>query len=502
MFQFLQPIALLAIAGIIIPVIIHLWNVKQGKILKVGSISLLQQSDRQQARSLKLKDLLLLLLRCLLIVLLAMLLAKPNYKKQLTVASEKGWILAPANEVKTAYKTYKPLFDSLTNAGFQFHYFKEGFPQEKLASALAVLDNTPDSSTNYWQLLKVLNLEVPAELPVYLFTGNCLNNFVGNRPSISMNLTWKTFAATDSFSTFVTDAYRAASGNIRVALARSNPAATVLSFQDFSLQNPAANFALKRNNGVSVSYRDSLGNSSTTAVDTATLNIVIFADNYLNDANYLKAAINAIREFGQYRIKLTVVKNVSEIPAKHDWLFWLSEQPVPAAHLSENVFVYEKGKQQANRSWITFNNENGAAGEPIELTQYIQNNTAATSNLQTLWADGYGNPLLSVNGETNKVYHFFSHFNPSWSGLVWSREFPALLHRLLFNNYQTSVYPLDKRMIDANQFQPGLSNSSRTGEEKFVETIDLANLFWLLAFIVFCMERFFSLSVKKEVANG
>ena len=66
MLQLLNPIWLFAIGGIVIPLIIHLWNIKKGKTLKVGSISLLGESSRQSAKSLKLIDLLLLFLRCLL----------------------------------------------------------------------------------------------------------------------------------------------------------------------------------------------------------------------------------------------------------------------------------------------------------------------------------------------------------------------------------------------------------------------------------------------------
>jgi len=70
-----------AAAGIIIPGIIHFWNRKQSKILKIGSISLLTQSYKQQAKSLQLQQRLLLLLRCLLILLIALLLSHPVWEE-------------------------------------------------------------------------------------------------------------------------------------------------------------------------------------------------------------------------------------------------------------------------------------------------------------------------------------------------------------------------------------------------------------------------------------
>ena len=90
MLQFIQSIWLWAAAAIIIPVIIHLWNVKQGKTLKVGSIALFTESAELHASSVKLSQLLLLLLRCLILMVLAMLLAKPFYVRRLIAQKEKG----------------------------------------------------------------------------------------------------------------------------------------------------------------------------------------------------------------------------------------------------------------------------------------------------------------------------------------------------------------------------------------------------------------------------
>ena len=104
MLQVLNPIWLFAIGGIIIPLIIHLWNVKKGKTLKVGSISLLGESSRQSAKSLKLIDLLLLLLRCLLLIILAIILAKPLWNSINTEKTKSAWILIEEENSKEIYK--------------------------------------------------------------------------------------------------------------------------------------------------------------------------------------------------------------------------------------------------------------------------------------------------------------------------------------------------------------------------------------------------------------
>jgi hypothetical protein len=506
LFQFLEPISLFASAGIIIPIIIHLWNVRQGKILKVGSIALLQESDRQQARSIKLKDLLLLLLRCLLIILLAILLAKPQYQKSLTIQAEKGWIVVPKTELETAYKNYKPLIDSLTSAGYQFHYFEKGFAKEQLAQALQSANVITDTlATPYWQTLKALDKEVPAELPVYLFTSKELKRFTDNRPSVYMNLVWKTFAVEESVSSFLSDAYLSSAGPARVALAVSKPSATIQTFTDIFLQQLPPNFAVRQDEHTLFSYKDSLANKSEVELDTTILSVVIFTDRFANDANYLRAAINAIREFGKYRIKLSMVKNVADIPNECDWLFWLSEQAFSPQAPGKNVFLYEKGKEERGHSWLTITGKSIEEDNGIETMRFVRN-AALQNSLRALWMDGFGNTMLSVDNIDEQrgkhVYHFYSRFNPMWNELVWSSHFPALMHELFYGKAENAVNVLDKRVIDANQLQPDFSNSERAQKDKFIQRIDLSKLFWLFAFLVFCVERFVALKTKKEVISG
>src|SRR5476651_1205398 len=101
-----SPIWLFALAAIGIPVIIHLWNIRQGKTLKVGSIALFTQSSPKSSRSFKLMDVLLLLLRCLLLILLAILLAMPLWQQHLQNTKAKGWLLIPKEHLTQAYQHF------------------------------------------------------------------------------------------------------------------------------------------------------------------------------------------------------------------------------------------------------------------------------------------------------------------------------------------------------------------------------------------------------------
>jgi hypothetical protein len=83
--------------------------------------------------SLRFTELFLLLLRCLLIMLLALLLAQPYW---LNAGSGKGWILMEKKDVQQAYTHFKPVTDSLLQAGYEFHLLEEGFEKKDIQSVL------------------------------------------------------------------------------------------------------------------------------------------------------------------------------------------------------------------------------------------------------------------------------------------------------------------------------------------------------------------------------
>src|ERR1700744_1358910 len=183
---FLHPIWLLALAAISIPVAIHLWNIRPGKTLKVGSISLINASS-QNSRSFRLHDLLLLLLRCLLLALVAIVLVLPFLQRQLNSSKIKGWVLIPRENLKESYQKFKPEIDSLTKAGYEFHYFDKDFQKAVLNDVLADSKNLKaDSvkSASYWSLVQQLDGQIPSSLPLYLFTPNGISYFNGEKPKV------------------------------------------------------------------------------------------------------------------------------------------------------------------------------------------------------------------------------------------------------------------------------------------------------------------------------
>lgn len=69
--NFTQPLFLWTLAGAFIPIAIHLLSRKEGKVVKVGSLRHMEESNTSRFKSIRLNETLLLLARCLMITWLA-----------------------------------------------------------------------------------------------------------------------------------------------------------------------------------------------------------------------------------------------------------------------------------------------------------------------------------------------------------------------------------------------------------------------------------------------
>ncbi|GAA4398494.1 hypothetical protein GCM10023187_09210 [Nibrella viscosa] len=75
--EFLEPLLLWGGLAVTIPVVIHFWHQKRGKVITWAATQWLTEKNQQQHRGIQLENLPLLLLRCLLVLFLAFLLSGP-----------------------------------------------------------------------------------------------------------------------------------------------------------------------------------------------------------------------------------------------------------------------------------------------------------------------------------------------------------------------------------------------------------------------------------------
>ncbi len=497
MFQLINPLWLFAIGGISIPLIIHLWNIKKGKTLKIGSISLLGESSRQSARSLKLIDLLLLFLRCLLLIIVALILAGPLWNSKINTSANKGWILIEKQNLTETSSQFKAEIDSLSKLGYEFHFFEPGFQYAKLEDALN--ENKSEIGSEqllpYWSLIKLLEDEIPENTQVFLFTPNLLNRLGTERPLVTHPIQWKTYTPSDSTATWIENAWFNESDSVNVTIATSSPNKTTFktiaidpasrnSPFEFNIQNAKASLKFKNKKQ---------GDSLPVTIDTATIRIAIYTDKFKNDASYLRAAFSAIKKYTYRKIKLTEYSTIN-IPSGQNIIFWLSETAIPPGIVPLNLFFkYEKGNIEDINSQLSLSPSMSSI-EKEDIKLFKRN--AYPENLAgglPVWEDGFGKPVLDLQMENKlSVFHFYSRFNPDWNELVWSNDFAkALIPIIIPDQHSSEIHPSDKRIVRQDQIVPNFIKESDTYGVKNQESQkSLENQFWLALISIFVLERY------------
>jgi hypothetical protein len=508
LFQFLNPIWLFAAAAIIIPVAIHLWNIRPGKVLKVGSISLIAAASRKSSRSFKLLDVLLFIIRSLLLVVLALLLAIPLWQKKLQSTKVKGWVLLPKENLYQSYSKFKPHIDSLINTGYEFHYFNQGFAKSDLKQILAhpkdSIISLNANPVNYWGLINQLDTIVTPTLPLYVFTPNQSGYFTGQKPEVALNLHWQTYLPADSTSTWIQSAWFNSTNIVKITQGSSKPSGTIYSFATVKTgDQPNSAYSVNVNDGqATVSLKT--GNQQPVTIDTTLLKIAIYTDNNVNDAEYLKAALQAVIQFTQRKIVIKQYADVNAIPIDQQWVFWLSEKPITSKLLqqSHNIFRYQKGKVNNSDSWVSNNTvftTSQQQGQKIAVYKLLN---AAPADYNTVWRDGFGHPVLNVQKQGQKnIYNFYSRFDPSWNDLVWSNEFPAWIMTLLIKDEPIPV-KYDKRVLDQQQIMPVIINQTHNAIVKTIGFNNLSHYFWLILVLLFLAERWLATKTQNAVTNG
>ena len=412
-------------AGIVVPVAVHFWNDRRGKVLRIGSIVFLEGASQQMAWSRRLSQWWLLLVRCGLVMALALLLAGPYWVRR--DSGKKGWVLVDS----TAMTFYGGRVDSLVKAGWERHVLE---------------------GADYWRAFRGADRMAPGGMEFYIFSSGLAGRFVGGRPVTNRMVHWEICAPKDSVYQWTEKAWSVTTDSARVVTGVSRGTGSIFQFETVEMK-----------------------------ADTGVLYYTIYTDDvYKQDGRYLAAALRAVQEFTHRRLR----------PGPGGWLFWLSSKPLPVGTGFSAIWQYGVGKEKKVDTWM----------EGVGLNKEI---AGPEDGGEVVWKDGYGRGVLVRDSST---FHFYSRLDPDWGGLVWSRQFPVLLARMLFG----SVGPgeRDLRMIDAAQVAPVFRAGRVESAGGFLGTeiegvkdpgasmgtgvIDLGPASWILIFLLFTLERWLS----------
>jgi hypothetical protein len=287
MIQFAQPIFLWALTALAIPIGIHLLSRKEGQVLKMGSLRHLRETSTQQFKGIKLNEILLLALRCLLIILFVGMLAGFHWKDK----GAKRWVLVEHGlENQQQVKT---IADSLMNDGYEWRWLQSGFPLREQAST---------GEVNYWKLISEFKNENLANAIV--FSRSNIKNFNGARPNVPAEISWISISSDPNQFVLQTlkkgDQYLIREGH-------STFDKTYFETQQTNTLPDSLEVSEQRKITISITHDDA----------------------HAQDLQIIKAALKAIEQTVPVQLLINEIASTQH-SASADWIIWLSDSNMPA----------------------------------------------------------------------------------------------------------------------------------------------------------------------------
>ncbi|WP_181306724.1 BatA domain-containing protein [Rufibacter sp. XAAS-G3-1] len=500
MFQFLNPAWWWAAASVAVPIAIHLWNKRPPRTVLVGSIRWLQPSESRKLSRLRLTQPWLLLLRCLLLVLLAVVLASPFWKHQVPAVPGKHAYLHP----ELLHSRYLPdiaaTVDSLALKGWQVHRLQPGFPKLPLNVETSIqnfqADRLPADTTNAWAMLRVLNRSLPANAQAWLFTTNLLRHHRGELPTMRPGITWVPVSVPQT-NTWLQEAYYTTSGQLLLRFGQSD--GQNVTFSERRVPKPVAGQTISVPDAPAVRFTSHAAADSLTLLDGARNSLpldkqplrvlVRFSKLRQADVRYLRAALQTALDYKGIAYKLISSAETQPLPASApSWVFWLTDELLapflarfPEKRLKTLQDAPTGDRIQKTESWLQI----PGISQPVPLHQRTSAPEKVTADI--LWQDGVGNPMLTQEQDSLQThYRFYSRFHPTWNDLSNNGHFPELLLRLLFPEETFWRTRFDTRTLLQEMEQPrAFTGSISENSPKTEEMLDLKP--WLVALLAFLL---------------
>ncbi|HEU5291620.1 MAG TPA: BatA domain-containing protein [Cyclobacteriaceae bacterium] len=305
-----NPIWLWALAGLSIPISIHLLSRKEGQIIRIGSLRHLQETNTQQFKGIRLNEVVLLALRCSLIVLFVLMMSGLSFEKE--KAAETKWLLIEKGLERLP--EVQAQLDTFQHHGYEVRWLSAGFPLFD-DSALVVVHN------RYWGLVEQLQHEKADDIVV--ISKNNINSFKGRRPELPATIRWMSVESKpDNFMVKANES----GDSILIRKGYSQPDKTYFSTQVVSRED--------WDQGTQLSKIDSI-------------EVVIVSDkNHQYDKRVVEASLRAMQSLYPINVK---IQNLSQEKINSNgsgnWCLWFSDEPVPDS-IDLNLIYFKPGINQ------------------------------------------------------------------------------------------------------------------------------------------------------------
>jgi hypothetical protein len=311
--QLINPIWLWGLTGLLIPIGIHLLSRKEGKIIKFGSLRHLEESQTKQSINIRLNEVTLLIVRCILIFLIVILLC--GLVIDLFRSQKSQWLVLEGGLERD--DSMKSLVDSLKQHGFEIKGMKKGFPD--------ISDQQGEPFMNYWEMVDKLPIESLDK--VIIVSYGLASKFRGKRYTLPENVTWITKESEQK--EFTLSGIKFSNDSVLVRMGKSS-----------AMQTSFTN----RTERLDQLIGQSSSEKKITPRPPDTLHVTIYADTgFEYDRKIIAAALHAIEKTIPIVFKTSVVLQAEYRPNdKNDWVIWLSEKD--PGELNTNTLLFREGR--------------------------------------------------------------------------------------------------------------------------------------------------------------
>lgn len=447
-FFLLSPVALVGLASLIIPILIHLFNPSRGKLVLIGNIELIKKIKNIRVTEAKINQWLLLSIRLAIFLLLVMLLAdlikqdKSEYSKQIHILITQDWLNNATEEDLAKLK-----INHKSDLAFML---APGFKNVTIGS-LEVLEGT---KTDFEP-----GIGTDALLAEIQEKGLVTENTI--------------IYATNSLQQFSAEKNR-------------------------SLPGPSYSWRIKQ-----LDQNKDL---------TPSLNITVYYSQSRElDRRYLKLALDTISKISKTKLSVDYVpvnatgqkKKTSSFSERNDdWIFWLNEDVIPVTiieKLKQGSFIFTDISGERS---ITDNRLKNIITLPIGQiwTQFYSNLfTQVEAHIKPVWHNKMGQVALSQETvQQSKVFRFYSRFHPNWNDLIGKVEFPIILADILSEHPNLN----QQKRLSLSEIAPVLSQNPSESDSKAAFKIDnrsQRSILLLIVCLLWLLERW--LSEKKRGAH-
>ena len=509
MLQLLSPLALFGLAALAIPAILHLWR-PPPRTVRLGTLRFFTGPAVRRLTKLRWRERLLLAVRLLLLVLLALLLAQPIWRKPAPTQPQRWALLEPGVLLRgDALERWR----QLDRDGFETRELGRGFGRTRPATdATNQLSEPPD----VWSLLREVDARVPAGSTIAVFATNRIPRLRGERPAMQhCTVEWIEAAPDEAERAVWISSARAskrasdAAREVRVIVATS----TAAGLQRVAVSLPAApgttvlpeplsayRVEVALTDDAKLSVRVTGGTTGAgewlSIADERPLRVAVLHDaERSEDARFVRAALVAAAEAS--RREITFDPDIRGA----DWIVWLNDQAPPPEVLNEvtnrgTTLLSDAENSRAARISTVTSIAAPALPEAIPLFHRV---APSPDPGVAIWSDAFGTPLLSMKQEgRGRSFRFFSRFHPDWNDLPQSSALAAALRSLFFDTHREAqgTRSQDLRRADPTQGPPAQPASAEAAAEVRLATsgeiVDLHRTLWVLCLLLFALERLLS----------